>query len=205
VTIVLRHSERVSFHNVPMNQWNAAGITENGARAAGVLGGLLVENTGARRAQVFSWGQRRCEETARAIASAMARGGTDVRAPGRLTLQGPIADYSAYERFILSGRTSEMLDRWQRGEDVNGSLVPVSEYAPKVLREILNFGDHTDGQLCLIATHDLHILPLACYALRDVVQPPDYLDGIVIGKSAEIIRIGYGQHSTVTSAGRLTT
>jgi broad specificity phosphatase PhoE len=201
---VIRHSERVSFHDVPMEKWDSVGITESGLTAAEELGRALVKDARISRVRIYSWGQRRCVETAAAISKGLVEEGASVYSSGSLSLKGPISDYGAYKEMIMTGRWQEMLDSWQKAKDVKGSLIPIAEYSPMIFREILALETSRREELRLVVTHDLHIIPLACYAMEAVVNPPDYLDGLVIGQQDSKISVGYGQLSKSVDLGFLT-
>ena len=189
--VIVRHSERISFHNVPMDRWDGVGITEKGFMVARVLGRSLVDNGDVSRLNVYSWGQRRCVETADAIAEGAREKGRPVRRLGSLSLGGPISDYAAYKEWILAGKYQEMLDAWQRAGDTKGSLTPIAEYSPHVFREILDPRISPPMEVSVVVTHDFHIFPLACHAFGTLVGLPDYLDGIVIGETENGMRVGY--------------
>jgi broad specificity phosphatase PhoE len=186
-----------------MERWDSIGITENGTRAAKALGEALVDSAHPMTARVYSWGQRRCAETAQVIADSMSERDVETEGPERLELKGPISNLAAYKEFIATDRTQEMLDSWQRGEDINGSLVPVAEYAPEVLRRILGLSGGLRNGLALVVTHDLYILPIISHAFRRPVEPPDYLDGIVIGQDTDQVNLRYGELSRVAQAAEL--
>lgn len=187
-----------------MEEWNSVGITENGFAAAKELGGSLVRNAKISRATVYGWGLRRCVETAAAIALGLGDEGAIVRSMGNLDLKGPISDHSVYDDMIRTGRMQEMLDSWQRAEDVKRSLIPIAEYGPMVFRAILDQATSRRDELTLVVTHDMHILPLASHAMRTTVDLPDYLDGLVIGSMGRKISVGYGQMEKSTDLGTLT-
>ena len=187
-----------------MHQWDSAGITEHGFEAAKGFGRALVRQAEVSQWDVHSWGQLRCGQTANAIAEGIAEEGAVARPMGNLNIKGPIANESAYKEFITAGRWQEMLNLWQQSGDTGGSLIPIDEYAPMVFGEILNHGICPPGKASLIATHDLHILPLARYALGKVVNPPDYLDGVVLGEHGGDVKIGFGDLIRSTDVTKLT-
>jgi broad specificity phosphatase PhoE len=189
--VIIRHSERISFHNVPMDRWDGVGITEKGFVVARDLGRLFADDGDVSRLNVYGWGRRRCHETADAIAEGVREIGRPVRRLGSLSLGGPISDYAAYKEWILSGRYQEMLEVWQRAGDTKGSLTPIAEYSTHVFREILDPRISPPKEVSVIVTHDFHIFPLACHAFGTLVGLPDYLDGIVIGETESGLRIGY--------------
>ena len=203
IVLIIRHSERISFHNVPMHQWDSAGITEHGFAAAKDLGRALVRQAEALQWNVHSWGQMRCVQTASAIAGGITEEGAVATPIGNLNIKGPIANESAYKEFITTGRWQEMLSLWQQSGDTGGSLVPIDVYSPMVFGEILVSGICPPNRVSLIATHDLHILPLARYALGTAVNPPDYLDGIVLGEQGGEVKIGFGDLIRSTSTSKL--
>jgi len=162
-----------------------------GEKDAQQLGRSLADDGDASRLNVYSWGQRRCLETANAIAEGVREKGRPVHRLGSLSLGGPISDYAAYKEWILSGRYQEMLNAWQGAEDTKGSLTPIAEYSPHVFREILDPRISPPKEVSVIVTHDFHIFPLACHAFGTLVGLPDYLDGIVIGEAENGMRISY--------------
>ena len=195
--LILRHSERISFRNVPMEKWDGVGITEKGVTLARDLGRSFADDGDASRLNVYGWGQRRCHETADAIAEGAREKGRAVRRSGGLSMRGPISDFAAYKEWILAGKYLEMLDVWQQAGDTKGSLTPIAEYSPHVFREILDTRISPPGEASVIVTHDFHIFPLACHAMGTPVRIPDYLDGIVIGETEDGMRVGY--HGSVCS------
>lgn len=201
---VVRHSERASFHNIPIDEWESIGITENGYLVAKNLGKSLAKVGGFSRANIYSWGALRCVETAVAVAQGLVEEGVSARSPGNLTLRGPVSDYAAFKEFLTSGRWTEMLESWQSGRDVKGSLMPVAEYAPMIFKEILHPRTSPREELSLIATHDINVLPLVRHAIKANVDPPDYLDGLVIGEHGNEIEVGYGDLLGSTELGSLT-
>jgi len=189
--VVVRHSERISFRNVPMEKWNGVGITEKGVAVARAFGRSLADDSDRSRLNVYGWGQRRCHETADAIAEGAGGKGRPIRRLEGLKLGGPISDYAAYKEWILSGRYLEMLETWQRAGDTKGGLTPIAEYSPHVFRGILDPRISPPKEVSVIVTHDFHIFPLACHAFGTLVGLPDYLDGIVIGETEKGMRVGY--------------
>ena len=84
--VIVRHSERISFRNVPMEEWNGVGITEKGVTVARAFGRSLADDSDGSRLNVYGWGQRRCHETADAIAEGAREKGRPVRRLGSLSL-----------------------------------------------------------------------------------------------------------------------
>ncbi len=189
--VIVRHSERISFRNVPMEKWDGVGITERGVTLARAFGRSLADDGDASRLNIYGWGHRRCHETADAIAEGARETDRAVRRPGDLSLGGPISNYAAYKEWILSGRYLEMLETWQRAGDTKGGLTPIAKYSPHVFREILDPSISPPKEVSVIVTHDFHIFPLACHAFGTLVETPDYLDGIVIGETENGLRVGY--------------
>lgn len=203
LVIILRHSERVSFSDLPKELWGDVGITENGYRAAKVLGDSLVDALPFDHLNVYSWGQRRTWETAQAIASGMAERGGLVCSKGGLSWESPISDHQAYDDFIAEGKWQQLIDSWQRGGDVRNSLKSIQSFGPAILEKLLHDETSPPGEGTVISTHDLNVVPIANFLLGRVVDMPDYLEGVVLAEKEDQARVGYGEFSDVIRLGQM--
>ena len=190
--LVIRHSERPSFDNIPMEDWNNIGLTSKGVKAAKDLGKALAKEVKISSLSSYGWGLKRCIDTAEAIAAGADGVGCEIRERGVLRFDSPIADRNKYDNAIRSGHWAEFVASWLSGEVQQNAMVPVDKYAPEIFRGLLDSRFCGAQNTSIIVTHDLHILPLVNYVFDMPVSTLDYLDGIVIKSSAGDVQIGFG-------------
>jgi hypothetical protein len=191
--ILIRHSERPSFDNIPFEEWDRVGLTPKGIEAAKEFGTALATGVQASQLRLHSWGLKRCTDTAEAIVTGAAEAGVRVSGRGPISFRSPIANRAEYEIAQRSGQWEEFITGWLASRPTQNGMVPIREYAPVIIRELLSPELCGFGEATLIATHDLHILPLASYLFEIPIRNVGYLEGIVIKTNTERAHFGFGK------------
>lgn len=190
---IVRHSERPSFESIPMEKWGNVTITERGVEAAKDFGRAAAIDAGINNLRVYHWGQRRCADTADALAAGSKEAGCSIRERNALQLLSPIADESAYQAALKLGGWERLLNDWQSTEEGHVAMVPMKKYASEVFRTLLGDEINRFGEVSIIVAHDLQIFPLASSVFGGPVTKVGYLDGLVLSKTAEgEILVGFG-------------
>ncbi len=178
---IIRHSERPSFDNLPYSEWDIAELTTKGYDVAVEFGKILGIMSKVKNVQVFGWGLKRCQLTAMAISKGAEQAGCRVTGPSPISLKSPIADRVEYEGALHSGQWESFLTSWLENSNKNQTaMVPIDRYAKEIFGSLLRSGIISSDSITIIATHDLHILPLMAHAFSKPQRTLDYLDGIVI-------------------------
>lgn len=196
--LLIRHSERPSFDNIPVGEWNKVLLTPQGKEAAKDFGRALAQNAGVEGLRVYSWGLRRCAETAEAIASGAKEEGCRTSPPEPIRLRSPVADREKYDTVLQRGGYERLLDEWLgkgtgRSAPAEAVMVPVDEYAPEIFRGLLEDGVCGRHGTSVVVTHDLHIIPLARRVFGPEASMPGFLEGVVVKAGPQTTHIGYGK------------
>jgi broad specificity phosphatase PhoE len=191
--VVIRHSERPSFNNIPMEDWDNIRLTPRGVEAANDFGNALVNDVKMSNLCFYGWGLKRCMDTAESIASGADNAARKIHRIKTLHLRSPIADREEYDKSQRSGHWNEFLVRWLSADAKQNAMVPVDEYAQDIFRELLNPKFSGSQNTSIIVTHDLHILPLVSYVFGVPIHTLDYLDGVVIRSTSKEVQIGFGK------------
>jgi hypothetical protein len=112
-------------------------------------------------------------------------------------LRSPIANHEEYEKALASGQWDRLVSDWLNGNDPQGAMVPARQYAKEIYRSLLRADICVPDATTIIATHDLHILPLSRYFLASSPSGVDYLDGVVLKVNRDQVKIGF--NTTVVS------
>ena len=191
MTVVVRHSERPDFAGVPKKDWNDVGLTSNGFEAARMMGRALAQITEASQLDSYGWGWRRCLDTANAIAAGATAAGYSSAYLGPIHMKSPIANRQVYDRQLGTKDLEETILDWLNDKDQN-VFVPVREYTKEILERLVAIRGKDSDAFTVVATHDLHILPLLSGVFGKPIRYIDYLDGLVIRPEGESIKAGYG-------------
>lgn len=180
---VVRHSERPDFKNIPVEKWNTTSLTENGKKVAMELGSRLVRDAGFQSLTSEGWGLDRCVLTARLIAEgAYDAGCRNVRFAEITELPSPVANEEKYGQQLRTGKYREMIEAWLAPGTVSDVMTSYDFYTVNVVNTLLD--RHLTGKkgLTIVATHDLHILPLIRSIFGLKLTAIDFLDGIIISR-----------------------
>ncbi len=128
--IVVRHSERPSFDNIPMNRWNTVGLTSRGVEAAKGFGRKLARDLGGTGLRVYGRGLPRVIDTAAAVAEGAKSDGGRVVEQRAIRLRSPITNRSAYQEAQQSGQWLEVVKEWLGGA-AETPMVAIHEYDPR--------------------------------------------------------------------------
>ena len=200
--VVLRHSERPSFDGVPMKDWNGVGLTPEGFEAAERLGRSLVERLGISNLRSYGWGLKRCQDTSRAIAKGAKDAGGLAAFKGEIGFVSPIADRTTYDAILGTPRFEGVIMDWLRRKE-QGVYVPIDKYSSLILGQLIKVNERESEAAIVIATHDLHILPIVSSIFGRPIRNVGYLDGPVLRMDGEAVHAGFeGSWSTFESNGR---
>lgn len=189
--LIVRHSERPSFDDVPIQAWDGVGLTERGIEAARSFGRALAQDGGILTMGAYGWGLKRCLDTADAIAAGAREKGCRISGQGTLAFGSPIADRRKYDLALGSGHWEEFVDDWLRGTAQDGALVPADRYATGFLRELFDRQLPESEGVSLIVTHDLQIYPLVGFLLGIPILKLDFLNGLIIKTGPRHVRVGF--------------
>jgi hypothetical protein len=129
--------------------------------------------------------------TSQAISEGARQAGCHVIGPSSLELKSPIANSEEYEKALASGQTDRIVSDWLNGIDSQGAMVPARRYAKEIYRSLLGADLCVPDAATVIATHDLHILPLSRYFLASSPSGVDYLNGVVLKVNGDQVKIGF--------------
>ena len=188
--LIIRHSERVSFDGIPIEQWNSVGITERGKQAAFEFGRALIDEVGLESVYTEGWGLERCADTAAKIfEGASASGCRNCKFSKTSYLESPIADHDGYMNLLKSGKWNEILVEWLSSPSDGWPMKPYAAYSENILREVLKNSTPATNSAGIIVTHDLHIFPIITANFGLVKLDLDFMDGILISKTDSDTRI----------------
>jgi broad specificity phosphatase PhoE len=195
--LIIRHSERPDFRDIPVDRWNSVLLTEKGIQAAVNFGESLVGETGLETITTEGWGLERCVITARKIAEGASNAGSrNCKFSIASDLQSPIENHEKYEEYLKSGRWNDMLALWLSSPSENGVMRPFKSYSRGILKEVLE--NHLPESNCanVIVTHDLHIFPIITAIFNRIELSVDFMDGIMISKYDDGVKIFHNDLSS---------
>ncbi len=198
--LLIRHSERPSFDAVPFGEWDKVSVTERGVHAARDFGGLLARSAGGSKLRVYSWGQKRCVDTAGAIAKGAKDADCCAVEERALRLPSPIQNREKDDRTIQSAAWEEGVLNWLGAGIEQDIMVPINTYAPVIVRELLGASVCGNREVAVVATHDLHIIPLLSHIFGAPIREVDYLDGLVIKVGPEQAHAAFSKMSKLLEA-----
>jgi broad specificity phosphatase PhoE len=191
-TIVLvRHSERRSFDGMPVEKWNSVLLTERGIEAAKQFGKAVTTDAAVKDLRVHHWGLKRCVMTADAISQGAIEAGSNVSGPTAIQLKSPIVVQKEYQKEIGSVRWEKFVDEWLRASGPQFGMMSSDQYAKEILRELRNEKKSSPSGATIIATHDLHIIPLIKYVFHETQPWIDFLDGIAVKVNHNSMAVSY--------------
>jgi broad specificity phosphatase PhoE len=190
--LVIRHSERPAFGDLPIEKWDSVGLTERGIEAAREFGRALAREGEVRSLGAYGWGLKRCLDTADSVVAGAKDGGSQVSGQGALRFSSPIADRPKYDAALGSGHWEEFVDDWLNGQAHDGALVPAHKFATGFLRELFERKLPDSGGVSVIVTHDLQIYPLVSFLVGVPIRKLDFLDGLLIKAGPQDVEVGFG-------------
>ena len=196
--IMVRHSERPSFESIPHDQWDSVDLTDTGIEEARNFGRALVAHSNVKDLQVFGWGFKRCQTTARAICEGASHQSNRTHSPTKISLKSPIVNGDEYRKALYSLTWNQFIGNWLKDGTQPAGMIPASKYAEEIYLSLLKEDICHPSKTTVIATHDLFIIPLARYYFAESLHYIDFLDGIVLQANDDELNIGYnGKIKTV--------
>ncbi|MDG6904703.1 MAG: hypothetical protein JRN20_02830 [Nitrososphaerota archaeon] len=191
-TIVLvRHSERPSFEGMPVEQWNSVLLTDRGVDVARQFGRAITTEAAVKSLRVHHWGLKRCAMTADAISEGAVEAGSRVSGPTAIMFKSPILVQKEYQNKVSGLPWNSFVKEWLDSEGPHFGMMSSDQYAREILRSLRNEKLSQRGAATIIATHDLHIIPLVKHVFH-VTQPwIDFLDGIALRVNHEEVSVAY--------------
>jgi broad specificity phosphatase PhoE len=189
--LVIRHSERPAFGDLPIEEWDGVGLTERGIEAARDFGKALARDGGVRALGAYGWGLKRCLDTADFVGAGAKEDGCQVSGQGSLRFSYPIADRRKYEVALGSGHWEEFVDDWLIGRAPESALVPAHRFATGFMRELFELKLPESGGVSVIVTHDLQIYPLVGFLVGIPIRKLDFLDGLTIKAGPQDVEVGF--------------
>ncbi|MDG6998203.1 MAG: histidine phosphatase family protein [Nitrososphaerota archaeon] len=178
LVLIVRHSERPSFDNIPFEQWRHVELTGKGIEVAKSFGREISSST--KTLRIHHWGSKRCFMTADAISIGARENGSTVDGPSPINFKHPILDLEAYNRELKSTHWEVFLDRWLKGSDHIPSMTAADQYAKETFCAVMSEKRSKPDGATIIATHDLYIMPLVHYAFHPKKPWIDFLDGVAL-------------------------
>ena len=178
LVLIMRHSERPSFDNIPFEQWRHVELTGKGIEVAKSFGREISART--KTLRIHHWGSKRCFMTADAISIGARENGSSVEGPTPIGLRHPILNMEEYNRELKSTHWEVFLNKWLRSSELVPSMIPADQYAKEVFRSVLREKRSKPNGATIIATHDLYIMPLVHYAFHPEKPWIDFLDGVAL-------------------------
>jgi hypothetical protein len=191
--LVVRHSERPSLEGLPIEKWISVELTQRGIEAATQFGRALTADRALSSMNVHYWGSKRCQMTADAISIGAKDSGCSVKGPTAIPLKSPISNEKEYHRELSQTHWKIFVSNWLDDSKAQSAMMPVPLYAKDIFRALLKQtqGLGGDGATTIIATHDLHVIPLISYVFRKTQPLIDYLDGIAIKPYQDTIAVSF--------------
>ncbi len=189
--IMVRHSERPSFDNIPNEQWDRVDLTETGIEEARNFGRVLVAQSNVKDLQVFGWGFKRCQTTAQAICEGASHQSKRIHEPTKISLKSPIVNGDEYRKALYTLTWDKFIGDWLRDDLQQSAMIPARKYAEEIYLSLLREDICHPSKTTVIATHDLFIIPLARYYFAKSLHNVDFLDGVVLQVTNDKLNIGY--------------
>ncbi len=177
LVLIMRHSERPSFDNIPFEQWRSVELTPRGIEVAKSFGKAV--STSSQNLRVHYWGLKRCAMTADAISMGAREAGSRVHGPTDIALKHPILNQVDYDRELKSQRWESFLTMWLKGGE-QSAMIPSDKYAREIFRDVLKEKSSSPDGVTIVATHDLYLMPLINYIFHPATPWIDFLDGLAL-------------------------
>ena len=189
--LIVRHSERPSLEGVPYEQWNSVDLTQRGIEAARRFGNVLTSDDAKKTNRTHHWGSKRCATTADAISNGARETGCRVQGPIPIPLKSPILDAVEYRKDLLQNRWKAFMMKWLDSSKTQSAMIPAIEFAKDIFASLLEAKPFSAGEAMIIATHDIHVIPLISYVFRPNAPWVDYLDGLVMKKYPDNVALSF--------------
>lgn len=182
--LVIRHSERQDFDNLPFDQWNEALLTKEGIEGAFNFGYSLCSALKSGNVIAEGWGLERCLMTARRISEGATTAGCKRSRFNVLEdIDSPISDPQRYREYLSTGLWTQMLEDWLSDPSDGSVLKPFRSYASYVLGKVDSNHLPKRKGISVIVTHDLYIYPLLSALFEDRFPQVGFLDGLIITRN----------------------
>lgn len=185
--ILIRHSERPDFRNIPANIWNNVILTQIGEEVATEFGVALATEAHIPSISAHGWGLERCVITAKKIVEGATSAGISAVYSPLTNFQSPIKNIDLYSNYLQSGKYFEMVEDWFSSNSVRGPFIPYDMYSRHIVSKLINEHMWLTDNVTVIVTHDLHILPLFNYVFGEKKEI-GFMDGIMISKGDNMLK-----------------
>jgi broad specificity phosphatase PhoE len=187
VVVLIRHSERPDFKNIPISEWSNVLLTKRGEEVARGFGLALASDSKFQSVIGHGWGLERCIITAKLIVEGAKSAGCHVEYSTLNGFQSPIQNLNLYENYIKDGKYTDMLNDWFSSNSENGPFRPYVQYSRNIISRMLSEQLKVNNNITVIATHDLHIIPIINYIFGLKSIGIGFLSGMVIAKNGNML------------------
>ena len=188
LTIIIRHSERPDFKNIPMSLWNRVLLTQRGEEAATEFGVALAVEAHFSSITAHGWGLERCVKTAKNIVDGAISAGSNAVYTTLTDFKSPIENLDLYNNYLQTGKYIDMIEDWFSSNPTMSPFTPYDQYSRHIILRLINEHMQLTNNLTVIVTHDLHILPLLNYVFGSKTRELGFMDGIIISKSGNKLK-----------------
>lgn len=187
LAILIRHSERPDFNNIPINSWNSVLLTQRGEEVATEFGAALVSEDHFYSVNAYGWGLERCTATAKKIVEGAVSAGSNAVCSTLADFQSPIQNLELYNHYLQSGKYLDMIENWFSTDNAYSPFHPYTLYSKGIISRIVNECMQLNQTITVIVTHDLHILPILNDIFGGRTTEIGFMDGIIISKNGNML------------------
>ncbi|MEI7857033.1 MAG: histidine phosphatase family protein [Methanomicrobiales archaeon] len=187
IIVLIRHSKRDPFGDMPEHLRNGVAITPEGILMARKFGHALGTIFPGKPLQLGHTIATRCRMTAESI-----REGYPHDHPSRIlgcepAIKSPVLHLERYVATRNELGWRELMRRWLDSELPADTFANPHQYSDEIIRNLFACTDSENGALLVVIAHDITLFPIISRVFGVKVTAIEFLNGIVITAGTEAV------------------
>jgi hypothetical protein len=201
--LLIRHSNRDPFGEIPDHLRDTVGINPEGMRMAREFGESIKKIVPDKRLFLGHTVAKRSEMTARSICEGYSSD-NQVKILGcEPEIKSPVVNLEKLVEIRNEFGWHELIKRWLGSEISEDVIWDPKKYSDEILGKLLNYPAIRPGDILIIVAHDITLFPLVFSLFGKPVKAIEFLNGVVISVDTNLVKIQFRNAELVCETERL--
>ena len=201
--LLIRHSNRDSFGEIPDHLRDTVGINPEGMRMAREFGESIKKIVPDKRLFLGHTVAKRSEMTARSICEGYSSN-NQVKILGcEPEIKSPVVNLEKLVEIRNDFGWHELIKRWLGSEIPEDVIWDPRKYSDEILGKLLNYPTVRPGDLLIVVAHDITLFPLVFSLFGKPVKAIEFLNGVVISVDANAVKMQFRNAELLCETERL--
>lgn len=189
--VLIRHSKRDSFGDIPDHLRDTVGINPEGVQMAREFGESIRQVVPDKRLLLGHTVAKRCEMTARSIQEGFSSDNQTMVLGCQPEIKSPVVNLDNLIRLRNQFGWQGLIQQWLRSELPEDTLWNPRKYTDEILGKLLRYPNVQSGDLLVVVAHDITLFPVVFSIFGKNVKAIEFLNGIVISADSDNAEIQF--------------